>query len=914
MNIKAKFLKLLVILILILPCLPSGKTGDEWFTTGQDGDILLSGIDFNKTGGPLLFNHPGNIATDGTRLLLTDTYNNRVLIWNTIPSGNVEPDLVLGQDNFYTNNPGKTLNRLNWPVGVSTAEGKVVVADTENDRILIWNTFPTSNGEAADLSITFDLMRWPWAVWTNGTKLVVTATQGASVLIWKIFPTENDQRPDLFLRGIDPVDGSVRFGTPRSIGTDGETYLVIGDHNVVGVGAGNFFWNSFPTVDNQPYDFFMANPRDPVYLMWGGIKTSSGKFITLATPFISIWNSVPTHPVEADLSVGRFGGYLPETWGCNEKGYYFHDGDGSGLAVTLSEKLFISLGNGNMVVVFNSLPTSASQCPDFAIGSPDISTYTTETNYIISNGLPATDGKSLFVSSDSTRLYIWKVRPSKSGTHPDIVYNLHFPAVDRALYGNTYVLAGGPMIQIWTSLPRNGEPPNIIFDGKLGPVIFQDIKGVALDDKYLYVADRGAGKLYVWSALPTSDSPPLFSLDIPEMGRISSDGNYLGVISGVHHVVLYRVDGLSESSSPVALFPPWWTPYGFNLPGDVLVADNHLFIADTGNSRVFAWKDIQEAINGNNPDVVLGQPDINSVEWEIGVNRLFMPGGIAFHRNRLWAGEAKFSNRIVGFSFPLPSYILNISAEAGGTTDPEPGTYTYENGKEVTITAKPDNGYAFSNWNCDASGQENPIKITMDSDKYITANFVREYKLVISTTEGGTTDPSPGTHAYVDGTEVSIKAEPESGYKFSEWSGDASGSTNPITITMDKDKSIIANFVIKEEEKGRCFIATAAYGSPFHPHVRILRNLRDNYLVTNKIGHKLVDIYYKYSPFAAEVISKHKVLRIAVRAILLPFVVFSEFVLHFGPPITTVVSVFIFVVPISFIWFYRKRARNHRIK
>jgi len=51
-----------------------------WFTTGQDADILLSGIDFNNagyletSGDGLLFNHPGNIATDGTRLSgLTDS-------------------------------------------------------------------------------------------------------------------------------------------------------------------------------------------------------------------------------------------------------------------------------------------------------------------------------------------------------------------------------------------------------------------------------------------------------------------------------------------------------------------------------------------------------------------------------------------------------------------------------------------------------------------------------------------------------------------------------------------------------------------------------------------------------------------------------------------------------------------------
>lgn len=334
---KKMFLKIpLVILMVAETFMFSNANPLGWFSTGQDAYILLSGIDFNNTGGSLLFNHPMNIETDGTRLLLADTRNNRILIWNTIPDGNVEPDLVLGQDNFTTNNPGTALNRLNWPVGIATAEGKVVVADTYNDRILIWNTFPTSNAQAADLSIELNnhddpmkRIEWPWSVWTDGSKLIVTSTVGATVLIYNTFPAYNNQRADLYLKGKNLNDGSNRFGTPRTIGTDGENYLVIGDHNPrdESAASGNFFWNSFPTTDNEPYDFFMANPEDPNQMMWGGVKTNDGKFITVASPGIAIWNSVPTAVADPDLFVGRSGGL------CDETGYYFNGGDGSCLTV-----------------------------------------------------------------------------------------------------------------------------------------------------------------------------------------------------------------------------------------------------------------------------------------------------------------------------------------------------------------------------------------------------------------------------------------------------------------------------------------------------------------------------------------------------------------------------------------------------
>jgi len=69
------------------------------------------------------------------------------------------------------------------------------------------------------------------------------------------------------------------------------------------------------------------------------------------------------------------------------------------------------------------------------------------------------------------------------------------------------------------------------------------------------------------------------------------------------------------------------------------------------------------------------------------------------------------------------------------------------------------------------------------------------YTLIINAGTGGTTEPPPGTYTYDNGTEVTIRAIPNTNYKFEEWSGDASGTTNPLTITMDSDKSITANFI-----------------------------------------------------------------------------------------------------------------------
>jgi len=97
-----------------------------------------------------------DIASDGRHLLLADTRNNRILIWNHLPTGNEPPDVVLGQPNFGANAPGTSRSKLRWPVSVATDGEHIIVADTYNNRVLIWNRFPERNGTPADIVLGQD--------------------------------------------------------------------------------------------------------------------------------------------------------------------------------------------------------------------------------------------------------------------------------------------------------------------------------------------------------------------------------------------------------------------------------------------------------------------------------------------------------------------------------------------------------------------------------------------------------------------------------------------------------------------------------------------------------------------------------------------------------------------------------------
>ena len=99
----------------------------------------------------------------------------------------------------------------------------------------------------------------------------------------------------------------------------------------------------------------------------------------------------------------------------------------------------------------------------------------------------------------------------------------------------------------------------------------------------------------------------------------------------------------------------------------------------------------------------------------------------------------------------------------------------------------------------------------------------------------------------------------------------------------NSDYSNEASTTTDDEENDDCFIATAAYGSPSEPHVKVLRDFRDRFLLTNSAGNAFVDLYYVYSPHIAEFIAKHANLQTMVRWSLLPFVGISWVLLKLGP-------------------------------
>ncbi|WP_299680919.1 InlB B-repeat-containing protein [uncultured Tenacibaculum sp.] len=172
-----------------------------------------------------------------------------------------------------------------------------------------------------------------------------------------------------------------------------------------------------------------------------------------------------------------------------------------------------------------------------------------------------------------------------------------------------------------------------------------------------------------------------------------------------------------------------------------------------------------------------------------------------------WSGDATGTtnpltvvmdaDKIVTAMFSKIQRTLTINATNGSvSTNPNATGGTYDDGTSVELTATPAAGYQFDGWSGDATGTTNPLTLVMDADKTVTAMFSKiQRTLTVNATNGSvSTSPNPTSGTYDDGTSVELTATPATGYQFDGWSGDATGTTNPLTLVMDADKTVTAMF------------------------------------------------------------------------------------------------------------------------
>jgi uncharacterized repeat protein (TIGR02543 family) len=156
---------------------------------------------------------------------------------------------------------------------------------------------------------------------------------------------------------------------------------------------------------------------------------------------------------------------------------------------------------------------------------------------------------------------------------------------------------------------------------------------------------------------------------------------------------------------------------------------------------------------------------------------------------------------------PIPTYTLSVISvpSEGGKITVTPQSPSYNEGTQVSLTAEPNEGYIFKNWEGDASGSTSPLATIMNSNKAIVGVFMkREYPLTLIIEGEGTVNEeivtNPSGREYTHGTTVKLTPVPKQGWIFDSWSGDLTGTESPKNILVDKAKTVSVKFRKNEFE------------------------------------------------------------------------------------------------------------------
>ena len=235
------------------------------FVLGQAGfgeDAFGSGRDRMRA--------PLTVRAFGGKLFAVDHFNHRVLIWNEAPTGNAPADVVIGQGEFGAGASGScAADRLYVPMSLYVIAGKLLVSDSHHDRILVWDTIPSRSGAPADLVLgqpdlttcsgdggapSARTLHRPGDLWSDGTRLVVADQQNHRVLVWNALPTRNQAPADVVLgqAGMDARAADTTAGTLRRpmFVTVSEGQLFVSDHENNRV----LVWDRLPAASGTPAD------------------------------------------------------------------------------------------------------------------------------------------------------------------------------------------------------------------------------------------------------------------------------------------------------------------------------------------------------------------------------------------------------------------------------------------------------------------------------------------------------------------------------------------------------------------------------------------------------------------------------------------------------------------------------------
>jgi sugar lactone lactonase YvrE len=622
---------------------------------GQAGPSINESADYRGISAATLAN-PADVAFNGSTLAVADRGNNRVLLFDASVLSAQAPSAfaVVGQadDHSYVANTDQlspSAGTLSGPTGVALDGTHLIVADTENHRVLIWKTVPHATGVAADLvlgqadfsgrrpnrgrgdtapvdgfsDVDADGLFYPSGVASDGTHLFVADRLNHRVLIWDTFPTQNGApatrvlgQPTMTTVG---ANGGAGVFTISPTGLNLPTGLAL---------SGKSLWVA-DTENNRVvrYDSVFTTPAVGAVIGQPAGDTVTNSNIVAAG---SAFSGNALTPTTSDASVLRPRG-----------------------VVLAAGRVFVSETDSNRVHVFDA----TSLMSVAVLGQPSSTAASPNSMGISSQSV----SEAMGVAADSTTLWV-----ADSRNHRVLGFDL------------SNMASGAPATKLL------GQPAFVSVGFNRSSTAAEGAtaspRGLWLQDTTLYVADTNNHRVL---ALPAGGGLPLKvygqpddRLALPNAGGTAT-GRTLNAPRGVWADAT-RLVVADTANNRVLVFPTAAgaqdatlvlgqtslsasTPNSggaslatLNEPGQVCSDGTGLYVVDTGNHRVLGWKTFP-SVSGQTADVVLGQADGQSILGNRGADptasSLSLPAGCALVGGHLFVADTG-NNRVLRFDMP----------------------------------------------------------------------------------------------------------------------------------------------------------------------------------------------------------------------------------------------------------------------
>lgn len=639
-------------------------------TNGQSAFRVLGQNDFISSGGSLSqsgMTGVSGVYIDGAgKVYAADTGNNRVLIWTSSITGNGQAaNMVIGQSWFYSNGPSVTPGGMSRPNDVTVnASGILYVTDTSNNRVLVWTSPLVTSGQAAN----YVLGQAGFGSNTQGT----TATRFSG--------------PTALASG----GNAVFFSDTQNNRVLGYTSTVTGNGQAAGLALGqvlqdgsiDFYGSSFNNPQNKGFNAPQGITVDPVHHKLFVADTQNNRVLVFD---LSATNDI-------------IDGYADNVLGQQSFSLTAANQGGGASSTTLSapssvfydianQRLYVADTGNNRVLIWTSEVTSSNQAANLVLGQ---SNFTSTAPLLSRAAMASPEGVTVntvtnmvvVADRDNNRVLVWTALPTTNGQNANFVIGqssftsssfgtsqtaLHTPrgVATDPLTGRLYVAdSDNNRVLVWTTtINANNRPAAYVLgQPNFTSNVAQAIGSASLKQPARVTVNQTSGVVYV------SDQGN--NRGLVYTSGITTDYQAANLVIGQPN---FTSTGASTSASGLS-----------GASGIAASTTNGIvYVADTNNHRIVAYGNTGPIVpttsfpsNGatavsSTPSFQLStnDPDGDAVQYklEIAQNSLFTVGTMSFDQSTSqtgWggqnAGTAYTQGATASFTLPIAN-ILNTS-------------------------------------------------------------------------------------------------------------------------------------------------------------------------------------------------------------------------------------------------------------